>query len=354
MTMNAPITQAMMMAAGLGTRMKPLSNFLPKPLLPLMGRPIAEYALAQLRHSGVNRVVANVHHLPGVAREGWAKVMAQPEHTETELLLSDESALLLGSAGGIRRALSYFRGQPFFVLNADSLLECPLDQVAYAHLKAQQQWGVAITLVLGRQAPPGEAYSVAQVDPQTRLLRGFSDKAERAAFFTGVSVCHPSAFAHLSADRPSDFLKDVLRPAIERREVAAVWAEDLAGELRWFDAGSPKLLHALHLDWMRRLETGQIKPLFRQLVESRNRRVAPEQWISNTSLSLRHSEMNWVGSAYVDLSESVARRVRSQARGRSLGPECVWYGHTDAATTLETTNLQRALIWESERIAFAT
>src|SRR5690349_9521799 len=101
--MDAKIKTAMLMTAGLGTRLRPFTDLLPKPLLPLMGIPMAQFALDALAEAGVEKVVANVHHLPEKLRESLPGLATQAGIKE--LRLSDETQELLGSAGGMRNAL---------------------------------------------------------------------------------------------------------------------------------------------------------------------------------------------------------------------------------------------------------
>lgn len=90
------VTQAMLMAAGLGTRLMPFTERAPKALLPVLGVPIAQFALDSLARAGVDRVVANVHHHASAAKQG----LAQLDRGDADFFVSDESERLLGSAGG--------------------------------------------------------------------------------------------------------------------------------------------------------------------------------------------------------------------------------------------------------------
>lgn len=92
--------KAMLMAAGMGTRLRPFSEKISKPLMPVLGVPCSRFALQSLSEAGVTEVIANLHHLPDMTREGLKKIFPA-------LQTSDETAQLLGSAGGIKKA------QPF-------------------------------------------------------------------------------------------------------------------------------------------------------------------------------------------------------------------------------------------------
>lgn len=114
------IGQGIVLAAGLGQRMRPLSNDIPKPLVRVHGRPIIDYALDALTAAGVKRIVVNAHYKSEVL-EAHLKANARP----CEIVISHEPALL-DSGGGIKQALSFLdRTQPVFVLAGDSILLDP-------------------------------------------------------------------------------------------------------------------------------------------------------------------------------------------------------------------------------------
>jgi N-acetyl-alpha-D-muramate 1-phosphate uridylyltransferase len=106
---------AMILAAGLGLRMRPLTETVPKPLIELAGKPLIGHALDRLKAAGVERVVVNVHWLPEQI-EAWAQTQGSPR-----IVVSDERDLLLETGGGVAKALPLLGSAPFFVLNSDSL-----------------------------------------------------------------------------------------------------------------------------------------------------------------------------------------------------------------------------------------
>lgn len=112
--MSAPTT-AMVLAAGLGTRMRPLTNTLPKALIPVAGRPLIDHVLDRLKAAGIERAVVNVHHFADQMEAHLAG------RRDLEILISDERAELLDSGGGIRHALDKLGPQPVMLANIDSL-----------------------------------------------------------------------------------------------------------------------------------------------------------------------------------------------------------------------------------------
>ncbi len=106
--------RAMILAAGLGQRMRPLTLTRPKPLIEVAGRPIIAHAVERLAAAGIAQAVVNVHYLPE-AIEQWAAGIDAPR-----LVISDERERLLDTGGGVKKALPLLGRDPFFVLNGDS------------------------------------------------------------------------------------------------------------------------------------------------------------------------------------------------------------------------------------------
>lgn len=107
------ITEAMVLAAGLGTRMRPLTETKPKPLIEVAGKPLIDYALDLLAKAGVTRAAVNVHHH---ADQMVAHLSSYPG---MEIAISDERAVLLNSGGGLVKGLRLLGRNPVFVMNAD-------------------------------------------------------------------------------------------------------------------------------------------------------------------------------------------------------------------------------------------
>jgi MurNAc alpha-1-phosphate uridylyltransferase len=106
--------RAMVFAAGLGTRMRPLTNDIPKPLVTVAGRTLLDRNLDALAEAGVETAIVNVHHL---ASQIEAHVS---DRTRPRIMISDERERLLDQGGGIKKALPRFCGEPFFICNTDA------------------------------------------------------------------------------------------------------------------------------------------------------------------------------------------------------------------------------------------
>lgn len=117
-------TTAMVLAAGLGKRMRPLTATRPKPLVEVAGKPLLDHCLDRLRAAGVAKAVVNVHYLPDALE-------AHLERTKgIEVAISDERAQLLETGGGVVRALPLIEADPFLVVNSDNLwVDGPVDSL---------------------------------------------------------------------------------------------------------------------------------------------------------------------------------------------------------------------------------
>lgn len=117
MTLDA----GMVLAAGKGTRMRPLTDHTPKPLLPVAGRTLLDRALDRLVEVGISRAVVNLHHLPEQMIAHCAARAAEPP----EIRLSDETGALLETGGGVRAALPLLGGPAFLTINGDNIWTAP-------------------------------------------------------------------------------------------------------------------------------------------------------------------------------------------------------------------------------------
>lgn len=241
------VTQAFLLGAGLGTRLQPLTSRLPKPLVPLFHRPLAEWALAACRGVGIRRIAINTHHLPECWEQvgepmpapGWVGangVLAQARRwQDCELSLFHEP-VLLETGGGIRNIADWIGDQPFLVHNGDVFSTMPLDRLLDAH----QRSGLPVTLAL---RSTGEARFVA-VDPTGSRCVDIRHRLERAPgthVFTGIYCANRELIDRLPAGRPEPVLPTLIELAREDRLGAVVIDE---GE--WLDLGDFDAYLAAH------------------------------------------------------------------------------------------------------------
>src|SRR4029453_436137 len=107
--------RAMVLAAGLGTRMRPITDSTPKPLVKISGKPLIDHVLDRLAEAGVERAVVNVHHMADQIRQHLL------QRRQPEIVISDERGELLGTGGGVKKALPELGDTPFFHVNSDTI-----------------------------------------------------------------------------------------------------------------------------------------------------------------------------------------------------------------------------------------
>ncbi len=223
---------AMVLAAGYGERMRPLTNGMPKPLVPLAGRALIDHVLDRLAAAGVETAVVNVHYMPEQIEAHLIKRANQPPRT----LVSDERPRLLDTGGGSKKALPLLGDGPFFLHNSDSVWT---EGVTPALPHMLRQWDPARMDCLLLLAPLTTSIGYAargdfDMDPDGRLTR----RGERQVVpfaFAGVSLCTAALFDG-APDGP--FSLNVLwdRALAEGR----LFGVRLEG--RWMHVGTPEAL----------------------------------------------------------------------------------------------------------------
>src|SRR5438105_13823420 len=190
----------MVLCAGFGTRLRPLTDRVPKPLVPVCGLPFLQYNFALLHHAGVRDVVINTHHL-GAEMEKGARELAH--RIGIDLSISNEKGHILGTGGGLRHAAQLLGAETFFLLNGDMLFDVDL----LAALKAHRERGAVATMVLAPY-PKGASYGAVELDAEQRVRRiaGRGVPPEPGLLrthFTGVHVMEPEVLSRLPAEGES-------------------------------------------------------------------------------------------------------------------------------------------------------
>lgn len=181
---------AMVLAAGLGTRMRDLTASRPKPLVEVLGKPLIDHVLDRLTQAGVRTAVVNVHHFAD-AIEAHLKDRKHPR-----IVLSDERAELLGTGGGIARALPLIGAEPFFIVNADSIwLDGVVPNLVRLARAYDEKRMDALLLVAATASSVGyDGRGDFHLDPEGRLKP--RAEQEMAHFvYTGAALLSPRLFA---------------------------------------------------------------------------------------------------------------------------------------------------------------
>ncbi len=278
------------MAAGLGTRLAPFTTLLPKPLVPLMGIPLIQFHLDQLAAAGVKEVVINFHHLPDLARQSYLAL----DSKGLRVHVSDESAELLGSAGGIRKVLRFFSGEPFYLLNADTLSFFGLNQLSEHFFQVEKKASVEMVLSLQDGSKIPGKYKEILHQPDTMQLQGTGPVAQGKWFYGGAAAFSPKAFEHLTEGRPQDFFKDVFQ-----KSLTSGLAYGYLQREAWLDTGSPEEWHHAHLGLMEQMERDAVPDFWKRRLMSGNQRLGPMQWLIRDGFTQgAHDTSRWKAPCY--------------------------------------------------------
>lgn len=226
--------RAVVLCAGRGLRLRPLTARLPKPLLPAVGRPVLEHTLAELRAIGCTSVAINLHHLPQTIRKRFGSAWQGMGIT-----YSEEPELLgtLGALGPLRDFVA--GGDLVLVVNGDSLCRWPLKKLVRRHLKSRAD----ASLLVSKRARP-ERYGggvLVGEDGRILALRGGrpAEKKERRRVFAGAHVFVPALLDRAAkpvAGEPADFVNDLWEPLLTvHGRLQAVETRR-----RWHDLGTPR------------------------------------------------------------------------------------------------------------------
>jgi len=218
---------ALVLAAGVGSRLKPYTDDRPKPMLEVGGYPIIAYNLAMLAAGGFHDVVINLHYLPDVIRayvgtgERWGLRVTYSEEPE-----------LLGTAGALLPVIDTFKGETFAVVFGDNVNDLDLSDMLAAH----RRHGALATVALSYRDDVHQS-GVAEVDSKQRILR-FIEKprpGETDSHWVnaGVVLVEPAALDMLPHSGPIDLGRDVL-PALAEKP-GALYAYKMTGHHWWFD-----------------------------------------------------------------------------------------------------------------------
>ena len=207
----------MVLAAGLGTRLRPLTYELPKPMVPVLDRPVMAHIVDLLARHGIDEVIANLHYFPDTIRDYFGDHLTYREEDQ-----------LLGTAGGVRNCADFFGSETFLVISGDALTDINLDALAATH----RDTGSIATLAVKRVADTRE-YGVVIHDGDGQIT-GFQEKpqpedAESDLGNCGIYMFEPEIFDYFPAVDPVD------------------WALDVFPEL--LAAGAPFHTHETHSYW---------------------------------------------------------------------------------------------------------
>jgi mannose-1-phosphate guanylyltransferase/mannose-1-phosphate guanylyltransferase/phosphomannomutase len=225
--------KAMVLAAGLGTRLRPLTYEITKPMVPVLDRPVMEHILDLLERHGLHEVIANLHYFPETIREYFGERLEY--HFEPELL---------GTAGGVRACAEFFGDEPFVVISGDALTDIDLSAFMARHREAG---GIATLAV--KRVPDTREYGVVLHDGEGRIT-GFQEKPDPQEALSdlgncGIYIFEPRIFDYFPPEPFVDWAQNVFPTLLENdvpfhiHEIEEYWNDvGSLGELRQgtFDA----------------------------------------------------------------------------------------------------------------------
>ena len=222
--------RAMILAAGFGSRLKPLTLSLPKPMFPVLNQPLLEHTLNLLSSQGIQDIIVNVHHLP----DKIVEYFGDGTDFGVRLKFSKEEEIL-GTAGGLKKAQSFLEKETFLVMNSDVLADIDLGKVLSFHKEKKS----CLTLVVRQDADP-ERYEPIELADDGRITRfvGASIKNPPATtqrvMFTGIQIMEPEIFSRISSGKFSGTAEDVFPAMI--KEGLPVYGT--LHEKYWIDMGT--------------------------------------------------------------------------------------------------------------------
>ncbi len=221
--------KAMLLAAGQGTRLRPLTNEIPKCMLPVGGKPVLQHNIEWLRGHGVVDLVVNLHHLP----ERVTGYFGDGKAFGVRIQYSPESELM-GTAGAIWQAREFFQGERFWVVYADNLFDCDLSRIYQNHLSTSAILSMALFWREDVSAS-GEV----DLDEDGRIT-AFKEKPapnEVPSHWVnaGLYLCEPEVLEFIPAGKFSDFGKDVLPAMLASGRRLSGYIMGTGESLDWID-----------------------------------------------------------------------------------------------------------------------
>ena len=223
---NAKFMQAMLLAAGLGTRLRPYSNILPKPLFPVLNQPLLHILLNMLQEAGCKKIIVNGHHLGEQIRQ------ALPEQQDITFQYETD---ILGTGGGLRKTLPKLGAEPLLVMNGDIFHNIDLAELYEYHLKSDNK----ITLAMHDHT---RFNSVAVHHDSVQTFHPTVASSHDLLAFTGVHVVDPAIIEMIPTDQFFHII-DLYEKLAAQGDGIGVFRVD--GSV-WRDIGTPEDYLELH------------------------------------------------------------------------------------------------------------
>jgi NDP-sugar pyrophosphorylase family protein len=227
------VRTAFVLGAGLGTRLRPLTNIVPKPLLPIFGKRLITFALDHLIASGVEQFIINTHHLS----EQFAEFFSNESYRSKKIVLIHEPDLL-ETGGGILNVASFFRQEPFLVYSGDILTDIDVGALIDFHFQSGSQVTLALRHTGLSTDLSFDLTTNRVVDIRGRLGSGLPGSVD----FANVSVWNPGMIRRIPAGRKISFIPVLAEAIRDRERIGGV----VLDEQQWFNIGSREEYLGIH------------------------------------------------------------------------------------------------------------
>lgn len=300
--------RAVILAGGLGTRLRPVTGKHSKPMAPVLGRPMMEHIVQLLRENGYKQICAALHYRAGeiMAHFGDGRKFG----VELEYRIETDN---LGTAGSVKNCRDFYRGEDFLVISADAACDYDLKLLMRAH----KEHGAAATLALSAEKTPLR-YGLAVTDGEG-YIRSFIEKPDWPHVVTdlvntGIYVLSPEAMERVP-DGPFDFGRDLFPKLL--REGAALYGQVMQGY--WRDIGTPQDYYrccADALDGKLRLTPGEA---FRQTGQpAPEADTGEEGYILDCDCEDRARLMGTLSELMLDLGATFDDGIRLEGNGYAI------------------------------------
>jgi mannose-1-phosphate guanylyltransferase len=227
------VRKAFVLGAGLGIRLRPLTNLLPKPLLPIFGKPLITFALDHLRQIGIDKFWVNSHRLP----EKFSAQFPDHEYNGTPLELVHED-YLLETGGGIKNIEHRIGDEAFIVYSGDILTDLPVERLVEEHCSKRND----VTLALRTTGFSTSIHWCRETGQVVDLLGALGSGESGEYDFAGISVWNPSVFSRIPPATRISFIPIIVEWMRSGGKIGGVPLE----ESRWFNLGSRKEYLSAH------------------------------------------------------------------------------------------------------------
>lgn len=236
--------KAMILAAGYGTRLRPLTYVVPKPMVPLLNRPLVGWAVEGFLRDGIRDIIINLHYFP----EAIERHLNERYGAEVDFQFSEEDEIL-GTGGAVRRVRSLLKAdEEFFLVNGDTV-QFP----NYADLREARAAMNAIAAIILRRAPDQDRFT--PVWHEGGRVTGFGKGTGEALMFAGTHLISSRVFELMPDKEVFGIVDEVYSPLLREGSETIAAARD---DGYWFDIGTPRRYISASSDLLAATERGEL------------------------------------------------------------------------------------------------